>query len=240
MGRILNFNKFTRKSLLVEESLLESYAESFDPEDYENFKSYWRKKRNNEDATEKEKNSIAKYYRIKKSGTDPLESYRKNDTIEGFTEEDYSNYKKYSQKTHKGEKDQITPEEREAFNRVARMRRKGLDPLKKYIEKEDDVFTENDYLNVKSFHRKKNTGADMEITPEEKESFRKYARMRRKGENPFSSYKEEILSQGLSQEEKELIRSYSKKMRKGEYSLVTQEERSARSKYQILRNRGII
>ena len=108
------------------------------------------------------------------------------------------------------------------------------------MAKEKDVFSEDDYNNVKIFNKKTNSGNTLEITPEERESFRKYTRMKQKGENPFSAYKEDILSSGITEEEMELYRSYHRKRNSGNISLVTPEERAARSKYQILKNRGII
>ena len=166
----------------------EKKEEEFTKEDHLNWKEHQRKKNilPSYKPTEKERESILKYQRIRRRGLDPIAPFRKKEEEE-FTKEDYLNQKQYKNKKKKG----ISPtgEERESYNKYNRLRMKGLDPIAPFRKKEEEEFTKEDYLNWQQYTKKKNILPNFKPTEEERESYNKYFRFRTKGLDPIAPFK---------------------------------------------------
>ena len=156
---------------------------------------------------------------------------------EEFTQEDYLNWKEYSRKKSKYRNYIPTDEERKGFNKYTKLRRLGQDPIAAFRGKEEEPFTQEDYLNWRKYSRKKSKDRNYIPTDEERKGFNKYFKLRRLGQDPIAAFR-------VGKEEEEVFtetdyqywKQYKNKSRKN--LTPTDEERKANNKYNKLRKKG--
>jgi hypothetical protein len=173
---------------------------------------------------------------------------------EEFTQEDYLNYNEYFRKSKKNIP--ATPEEKAAVAKHALLKKTGMDPSAPYKKPpvETEVFTQEDYENVRSYNSKKyfreKEGTPYTLSPEESESYRKYLRMKRVGMDPMGPYtkttkwsKMYLSPEDMTEDEYKTYLEYNKKKRDwlsiGQSYTPDDQERDAIRKYQAMAKRGV-
>ena len=161
---------------------------------------------------------------------------------EEFTEEDYLNWKEFMRKKHARWRGILpnykpTEEEGESSRKYIRLRKKGLDPIAPF-QKKEEVFTEEDYLNWKEYTRKKGILPSYKPTEEERESYNKYNRQRKKGLDPIAPFRN-LEEEEFTKEDYLNWQQYTKKKNILPNFKPTEEEREAKNKYTRQRKKGI-
>lgn len=243
-------------------------SEGFTQEDYENYKSYFRKSKKNIPATPEEKAAVAKHALLKKTGIDPIEPYKRPPVeTEIFTQEDYENMRNFNSKSHYHYKDGTiynpTPEEKESHRKYTRMIRAGLDPMGPYmkttrwseIELAPEDMSEEEYEIFLEYKRKKRHWSEIgeTYTPDDRERaiIRKYSTMTKRGISPASvrgkttNWEQMDLSpEDYTQEDRDMYLSYHKKRseakRYGKSFEPTEEEINAVRKREAFKRLGIL
>jgi hypothetical protein len=163
---------------------------------------------------------------------------------EEFTKEDFLNWKEYSRKKYKDRNYIPTNEERKAHNKYTRLKRLGQDPIAAFrgIRKEEEPFTQEDYLNWREYSRKKSKDRNYIPTDEERKGLNKYTKLRRLGQDPIAAYRgkgKEIEEEPFTMEEYLTLREYSRKKSKDRNYIPTEEEREAHNKYARQSKKGL-
>jgi len=163
---------------------------------------------------------------------------------EEFTKEDFLNWKEYSRKKYKDRNYIPTNEERKAHNKYTRLKRLGQDPIAAFrgIRKEEEPFTQEDYLNWREYSRKKSKDRNYIPTDEERKGLNKYTKLRRLGQDPIAAYRgkgKEIEEEPFTMEEYLTLREYSRKKSKDRNYIPTEEEREAYKKYVRQSRKGL-
>jgi hypothetical protein len=154
---------------------------------------------------------------------------------EEFSDDEYELYKNYNRKRSK--KEPGTPEERRAFTKWYNLKKTNPAAIARFM-KDYTPFTEEEYDLWLSYGSKNTDGSRHEIKQEERDSASKYARLRKRGIDPFVNITE-LDYTPLTVEEDKLQKSYGKKYRMGRKHEIKEEEKEAFRKYNRLRARGL-
>jgi hypothetical protein len=243
-------------------------SEGFTQEDYENYKSYFRKSKKNIPATPEEKAAVAKHALLKKTGMDPSAPFKKPPVeTEVFTQQDYENVRSYNSKEYFKYKDgtpySLSPEEIESHSKYLRMKRAGMDPMGPYMkankwskmELTPEDMSDEEYKNYLEYNKKKrdwlSIGQSYTPDDQERDSIRKYRAMLKKGVSPASVRGKmtrwediDLSPEDYTQEDRDLYLSYHRKAgnakRQGVVFEPSEQEINAVRKREAFKRMGIL
>jgi hypothetical protein len=210
--------------------------EEFTDEEYALYKNYNRKRNRKEPSTKEESRAFTKWYNLKKTNPAAIARFMKDNTP--LTQEEYDLWLDYLKKYREGRSHEIKQEERDAYNKYARLSDKGIDPLVNIPKKELDytpLNVEEDKL-YKSYWKKYRKRRSHEITQEELDAYNKYQRLKNRGIDALVNIPMKELDYTLlTAEEDELRKVYGKKHNQGLRHEINQEELKAYNKYRRLK-----